>query len=112
MTIQPLDHPSRSAEPTALAIGLESHRSLALRHLAYRAPGAEARLARLSRAATDTAEGCRILARSSLDEAARSVVPNHRLRLEHSAATWAARATMLDRFDGRRLADVPAPETA
>jgi hypothetical protein len=43
-------------------------------------------------------EGCRELARKSLAEAALSVVPNLRLRLEHSAATWTARAEMLERL--------------
>ena len=46
--------------------------------------------------------GCRQLAQGSLDEAALSTVPNLRHRLEHSAATWTARADMLERLDRKR----------
>jgi hypothetical protein len=35
-------------------------------------------------------------------EAEASVVPNLKLRLEHSAATWTARAEMLERLDRQR----------
>ena len=50
----------------------------------------------------NSGEGCRELARGSLAEAAASVVPNLKLRLEHSAATWTARAEMLERLDRQR----------
>ena len=50
----------------------------------------------------NSGEGCRQLAQGSLDEAALSTVPNLRHRLEHSAATWTARAEMLERLDRKR----------
>ena len=50
----------------------------------------------------NSGEGCRELARGSLAEAQASVVPNLKLRLEHSAATWTARAEMLERLDRQR----------
>ena len=61
---------------------------------------------------TDTAEGCRQLAESNRAEAALSLVPNLRRRLEHSAATWAARATLLDRLDAQRDARLRAADAA
>lgn len=50
----------------------------------------------------NSGEGCRELARGSLAEAQASTVPNLRIRLEHSAATWNARADMLERLDRKR----------
>ena len=50
----------------------------------------------------NSGEGCRELARGSLAEAQASTVPNLRTRLEHSAATWNARADMLERLDRKR----------
>jgi hypothetical protein len=50
----------------------------------------------------NSGEGCRELARGSLAEAEASVVPNLKLRLENSAATWTARAEMLERLDRKR----------
>ena len=64
----------------------------------------------------NSGEGCRQLAQGSLDEAALSTVPNLRHRLENSAATWTARAEMLERLgrkrDARLASDgaVAAPE--
>jgi hypothetical protein len=50
----------------------------------------------------NSGEGCRELARGSQAEADASVVPNLKLRLENSAATWTARAEMLERLDRKR----------
>jgi predicted RNA polymerase sigma factor len=50
----------------------------------------------------NSGEGCRALAEGSAAEAALSVVPNLRRRLEHSAATWTARAEMLERLARQR----------
>ena len=50
----------------------------------------------------NSGEGCRELARGSQAEAEASLVPNLKLRLEHSAATWTARAEMLERLDRQR----------
>lgn len=50
----------------------------------------------------NSGEGCRELARGSQAEAEASTVPNLRLRLENSAATWNARADMLERLDRKR----------
>ena len=57
---------------------------------------------------TDTAEGCRTLARGNRAEAELSLVPNLRRRLENSAATWDARAVLLARLDTQRAARTSA----
>jgi len=60
----------------------------------------------------NSGEGCRQLAQGSLDEAALSTVPNLRLRLENSAATWTARAEMLERLGRKRDARLASGEAA
>ena len=55
-----------------------------------------------ARQGPNSGEGCRELARGSQAEAEASLVPNLKLRLEHSAATWNARADMLERLDRQR----------
>jgi len=59
----------------------------------------------------DTGDGCRELARGSLAEAALSIVPNLKLRLEHSAAAWTKRAEMLEHVARLRSARLGLAET-
>ena len=65
-----------------------------------------------SRQLQNSGEGCRQLAQGSLDEAALSTVPNLRHRLENSAATWTARAEMLERLGRKRDARLASGEGA
>lgn len=50
----------------------------------------------------NNAAGCRLLAAGNMAEAAARGVGNRKLRLEHSAAVWVARAEMLERLDRKR----------
>ncbi|PSJ40577.1 hypothetical protein C7I55_09630 [Sphingomonas deserti] len=69
------------------------------------APAGEARPPQLSRArsfnkiATDTPDGCRTRATADLASAVLMDTENGRRRLEHSAATWYARADLIQRLD-------------
>ena len=64
------------------------------------------------RQSSNSGPGCRALAQASLAEAQASLVPNLRLRLEHSAATWTARAEMLERLDRSRARRVALESAA
>ena len=55
--------------------------------------------ARTNRAAQDTAAGCRIRADADLLAAVATSTDNQRRRLETSAASWAARAVLLQAMD-------------
>ena len=63
---------------------------------------------RSQKASADTADGCRERAASDSVEAAAMDTANGRLKLEHSAASWTARADLLqrleDNFETRRTA--------
>ena len=56
----------------------------------------------------DTAEGCFGLARDDEVRAADNVNPHMRRTLERSAEAWTARATLLERLEGRSNARAEA----
>ena len=56
----------------------------------------------------DTAEGCFELARDDEVRAADNVNPHMRRTLERSAEAWTARATLLERLQGRSSARAEA----
>lgn len=60
--------------------------------------------ARTSKAPQDTAAGCRIRAEADLLASVAMLTANERIRLETSAASWSARAELLQGLDERTAA--------
>lgn len=61
-------------------------------------------IARTKKAAPDTAVGCRIRAEADLLASVTMLTANRRLRLEISAASWLARAALLEVADAHTAA--------
>ena len=59
----------------------------------------------------DTSAGCRILASDDRERAEQSSSAHMRMRLVSSAATWTARADLLERLESRRIVS-GAPDEA
>ena len=66
------------------------------------------RLIQRGRQSHDTAAGCHALAAADVDRASRMDTAMGRAKLEHSAASWAARGDMLQRLDNSHEARLRA----
>jgi len=78
-------------------IGAEARQNLVAHGINLSQPPLPARKPRSSRLPADTAIGCRHRAAADLLASAAMTTRNGRLRMEASAASWAARAELLQR---------------
>ena len=67
-------------------------------------------IARTTKAPHDTAAGCRSRAESDLLASVAMINVNERMRMERSAASWTARANLLERLNDGMIARKAAPK--